>query len=559
MTANQDKPDRDDEPPNLEPTVLQPSEAIAEANLQAFGDMLKEDLKQVPPPREPRYPKGTKFGNYEVISFVEPGGFAEVYQACKPGLTTARFAVKVIRKANNSTVFADALNEARKAEAVRHDNVVRIEDVGETPEVAYIVMEYVEGGSLAQRLREAEGGKLPPAEARDVIFQALLGLAAGWDGGLVHRDVKPGNILLTTKAWKQLVKIADFGIAAFTDQLAASGGSVANPGTPAYMAPELLGRDPTQATPASDQFALGVTFYQLLMGTLPPQLPGVKNCKLNPREVEPSVPEDCARIVEKMTAEKPEDRYTDVGQLLQELRGVTASSGATPKRWFTIRLVLALTLTLGVCLLLSLLGVWLGREAFHGGLRMCVTERAGKREQQGLSLHAEGTLPLRAGDWVSITAQLDRGPEGYFYLVWIDSAKKVDLKFPADWKWGQLPAGESRLRELVYPGKGEEIQLQPSQPGIEGLLLLVRSKPLTKADNAALERLLSEMKWKQPEGWRKAVTYLEDGKIVEDYGSGGNIRSPDDPVSQMQSLMDRLHKDKLVDYSLAVCYPFGTP
>lgn len=537
------------------------SEAGADAMCHAVGGLVEADVRRAFPPREPPCRPGTQFGPYEVVNFEDGGAFGYVYRARRVGLEKPEYALKVLDNRRYRPGQDDAVRqEALRANLVQHPNVIPIVDIGAPTDPPYIVMEWVEGGNLEKYLGQAEGRKLAFAEASDFVRQALLGLAAGWRRGLRHRDVKPANLLLAGSARDPLVKVADYGIAEFANRLERVDAELGNPGTPAYMAPELLSGHP--ATPESDQFALGVTFYELLTGKRPSQPPGTA-CNLDPRTVVPSLPPSCARVVEKMTAERPEDRYRTANELLQALDGLTAPT--TPRRRFAILLAVAVPLVLAAFLSLPFLGSWLGRDLLSGrepfkcSLRMCITERAGQREESCRSLYAEGTLPLRADDWVRITAQLDRGPEAYCYLLWIDSTKQVDLKFPFDWKWGNLPAEERPRRELIFPGKGEEIRLRHSPPGIEALLLLVRTNPLTKDDNAALERLLGAMKWKQPPRLPRAVVTLHDGKIVEDYGSGGEVRSPEDPLSQLQALMDRLLEDKLVDCSLAVCYPFGTP
>ena len=152
--------------------------------------------------------------------------------------------------------------EAQQAGSLSHPNIAQVYDYCEPtpPDPAYLVLELVDGPSLARHL---DGGPLSPARTLDVIEQAATGLAAAHRAGLLHRDIKPGNLLLSQDG---LIKITDFGIAR-------AAGSVVHTrtgaltGTPAYLAPERFGGAP--ATAATDLYALGVVAYQCLTGQLP--------------------------------------------------------------------------------------------------------------------------------------------------------------------------------------------------------------------------------------------------------------------------------------------------
>lgn len=203
-------------------------------------------------------------GRYRLLGLLGRGAVGEVWRA--EDLQLARpVAIKLLRR-----LEGDALSslerfrrEARATAQLSHPNVVATYDIGTTEDRAYLVMELVRGGDLAQLLR-SHG--LPPAEeVADLAIQAARGLDAAHAAGIVHRDVKPANLLLSSDGE---LKITDFGIARMTgaDHTGALTGPVLL-GTAAYLSPEQVRGE--QATPASDRYALGCVLYELLAGAAP--------------------------------------------------------------------------------------------------------------------------------------------------------------------------------------------------------------------------------------------------------------------------------------------------
>ncbi|MGH3189027.1 MAG: protein kinase domain-containing protein [Streptosporangiaceae bacterium] len=206
---------------------------------------------------------GTLLGNrYQLDQPIGSGGYSQVWRAadsvlCRP------VAVKLLHPGYAG--HADALTrfqaEARHAGALSHPNIARVYDYGEPEgEQPFLVMELVEGPSLAHVLT---GGALDAARTMDVIAQAACGLQAAHDEGLIHRDIKPGNLLLAPGG---TVKITDFGIAhaAGSAPLTLTGMLL---GTPGYLSPERASG--AQATPATDVYALGIVAYECLAGAPP--------------------------------------------------------------------------------------------------------------------------------------------------------------------------------------------------------------------------------------------------------------------------------------------------
>src|SRR5438874_379585 len=197
-------------------------------------------------------------GRYRLERPLGHGGMASVYEARDTGLDRA-VAVKVLAEnlAGDEELRTRFLREARLAARLSHPNVVNVFDAGEDEGRPYIVMELVEGATLAGR------GPVPAEEARGLALQAARGLAHAHQAGLVHRDIKPGNLLLRRDG---TLKIADFGIARAAETTALTqAGTVL--GTAAYLAPEqALGEE---VTAAADVYSLGAVLYELLTGRPP--------------------------------------------------------------------------------------------------------------------------------------------------------------------------------------------------------------------------------------------------------------------------------------------------
>ena len=218
--------------------------------------------------------------------------------------------------------------EAHHAGSLSHPNIAQVFDYGEavTPEPGYLVMELVEGLSLTRIL---DDGPLPPEDVMDIVAQAARGLAAAHRAGLVHRDVKPGNLLVRSDG---LVKITDFGIArAVGDTTVTQPGMLI--GTPAYLAPERVSGAP--ASPATDLYSLGVVAYQCLTGHPPfsgePLVVALAHLDQGMPALPPSVPPGVAALVAELTRQDPAARPPsawDVALQAEHLRVLLSSPQA---------------------------------------------------------------------------------------------------------------------------------------------------------------------------------------------------------------------------------------
>jgi serine/threonine-protein kinase len=297
-------------------------------------------------------------GRYRILEKLGEGGMGAVYKAHDTQLDRD-VAVKVLpgHHLNDADAIARFQREARALAKLSHPNIIQAYDTGEDKGKHFLVMEYLAGASLAAILRER--GALPPTLAADMIYQAALGLQHAHARGLVHRDLKPGNLLwsavqslpasgalaakeqtrpsreLTTSyvapdaVPRGVVKILDLGLARFLqDQLGSSQVTKegAGVGTPDYMAPEQF-RDALHADATTDIYGLGCTLYHLISGTVP--FPGssysdkadahAKKVPIPLEERCPEVPVGLAFVVSKMMAKHPADRFQTAAEVAEAL------------------------------------------------------------------------------------------------------------------------------------------------------------------------------------------------------------------------------------------------
>ncbi len=261
-------------------------------------------------------------GHYEILKVLGQGGFGIVFRAFDEKLHR-HVAIKTmsVQMAATSPPRKRFLREARAAAAIRHENVVQVYSVEEQP-LPYLVMEFIDGQTLQQKQRDYGPLELP--ELLHVGRQIAAGLAAAHAQSLIHRDVKPGNILLE-QGVEQKVKITDFGLARAADDASLTRSGMIS-GTPLYMAPEqalggtLDGR--------SDLFSLGSVLYELATGRPPFRAPTtvavlrrvVDDTPRPIQEIIPETPDWLVAIINKLLEKNPDDRY----QTAQEIAGLLA-------------------------------------------------------------------------------------------------------------------------------------------------------------------------------------------------------------------------------------------
>lgn len=263
---------------------------------------------------------GAAVGRYRLQERLSRGGMGEVWRAYD--LTLGRpVALKLLRAGLADPVDRERfLREARAAAQLNHPNIVAIFDVGEWEGCSYLVMELLEGRSLADVL--AERGPLPVEDVRRYGAQAAAGLAAAHARGVVHRDIKPSNLMLASDG---TLKLVDFGIARVLDEassrLTATGTIV---GTASYVAPEQARG--LQADARTDLYALGCVLYQLLVGRTPfvgaPTEVLYAHLYTEPEpltDLRPDVPPDLVALVHGLLAKDPNDRPAEAGVVREAL------------------------------------------------------------------------------------------------------------------------------------------------------------------------------------------------------------------------------------------------
>lgn len=274
------------------------------------------------PPTDPSYLG--RLAHFDVMRILGRGGMGVVLEAFDSKLQR-HVAIKVLdpELAEEEISKQRFCREARSAASVTHENVVAVHQVEKLPEkgIAFLVMQLISGETLEQRLQRET--KLPLSEIVRISMEAARGLAAAHAQGLIHRDIKPGNILLEPP--QQKVKLTDFGLARIADDVKLTRTGFVS-GTPLYMAPEqALGAEPD---PRSDLFSLGAIMYEMAAGQPPftgssalailKQITEVRHRPL--REVSLNTPEWFAEIVDDLLAKKPADRYdsaTDLAEVLE--------------------------------------------------------------------------------------------------------------------------------------------------------------------------------------------------------------------------------------------------
>ncbi len=302
------------------------------------GADLSEDVGTLLAPAEGLGEMG-RLGGYRVLRLLGAGGMGIVFEAEDPQLQR-RVALKLLRPAVASKALHRQrfLREARLGASLTHDHIAHVYQVGEDRGLPFLAMQLLEGESLDARLKRE--GRLPTADVLRIGREIAEGLAAAHERGLVHRDVKPGNIWLEEPRGR--VKLLDFGLARPVEddaQLTQSGTVV---GTPAFMAPEQARG--MVATPRSDLFSLGSVLYRMATGELP--FKGADTMStltalavddpVPPRELNPDLPPPLADLIVRLLNKNPESRPASaraVAEALAEIeRGPTAQGARPPRR-----------------------------------------------------------------------------------------------------------------------------------------------------------------------------------------------------------------------------------
>jgi serine/threonine protein kinase len=279
---------------------------------------LNQEVKTISPDSKPKL-VGKRLGKYRIVEWLGRGGMANVFKAKDP--SGDRFvAIKVLppMMADYPQFSERFQQEAELVMRLEHPHIVPIEEIQESGDYAYQVMPYFIFGSLADQLERRQPSL---EEAADLVHQAGSALDYAHRQGVVHRDVKPSNILLDDKGRAML---SDFGLALILDASVSLTGS-AFLGTPAYISPEQA--QTNKVEPHSDQYSLGIVLFQLATGRLPfmhenPMaviLMHLNQPLPSPRSLNPDLPEGLEKVILKSTAKDPSDRFGSVAEMTEAL------------------------------------------------------------------------------------------------------------------------------------------------------------------------------------------------------------------------------------------------
>jgi hypothetical protein len=401
-------------------------------------------------------------GRYRLLNRLGAGGMSVVWRA-HDDVLDREIAIKVLSPelAADPQLLHRIQIEARSAARLRHPNVVEVHDYGETEDsLPYVVMELVDGRSLADLL---SAGALPWRVAVLVCAQVAAALAAAHDRGIVHRDVKPSNVMVTAGG----VKLVDFGISATAGEADLIGGEVI--GTPAYLAPERLRGGPVR--PATDVYALGLLLYLALAGRLPWEASTTTQMLTAHRYLEPAglppvreLPPEVADLCRRCLAKDPGDR-PDAGEAAAGLAAAVGIAPPTPllpageepadspttvhirppgsRRRRTVVLAAA-----AAVLALGGTGVWLGVRsdppavqamsqtpaALQCTVRYAIRSALNGRFSTGITIVNTGTVPAR--NW-QLSFTLPAGQQLVRGIGWRQDGQSLRVG------GGDLPAGAS--------------------------------------------------------------------------------------------------------------------
>lgn len=286
-----------------------------------------------------------KFGKCTVDRIVGRGAMALVYRGWHEGLQMP-VAVKVLRRElsqRNPDFASRFMREAKTAARLAHPNVVRVIDCGEENEHLYMVMDFIDGKDCLQLSREAPGAMDWQIACR-ITMQVAEGLGYAASMGVIHRDVKPANIIVDTTG---RAVITDLGLAKLSMRGTAElTGELHTVGTPNYMSPEQI-RDPSSTDLRADIYSLGATLYRLLCGRPPFRAASAMDVvamhltamPVPPVKLRPDIPSGLSDIIRKMLAKSPEDRYQTYEDLLSDMQEVLAGGEVTATEFHDVPLL----------------------------------------------------------------------------------------------------------------------------------------------------------------------------------------------------------------------------
>jgi eukaryotic-like serine/threonine-protein kinase len=483
---------------------------------------------------------------YEILGELGRGGMGVVYKARQLSLQRL-VALKMILDVGRAGQedLARFRMEGEAAAHLQHPTIVQIHEVGQEQGRPYFALEYVEGGSLAQRLDRTPQ---PPRAAAEMVQTLARAIHHAHQRGIVHRDLKPANVLLTADGTP---KITDFGLAKRLDQGDGQTRTGTVLGTPSYMAPEQAGGKVKEIGPAVDVYALGAILYEMLTGRPPfrgeSPLDTMQQILSNepapPSRIQPKLPQDVETICLKCLAKEPRKRYASAAELADDLGRFLANEPIRARRigpvgrlvrWCRRQPALAATLAAAVVLIATVAGI---------GFWRVVEERDHVREERD-----------------RVVRERDRAEANLYRALVGEATAQMEAR-PTGWSWkalanlrmaAQLHVEErnlAELRELAVQCMGSSyssMRLHPEwadharKPSPVSTVAISADKRLAvSGSNDGTVRV-----WALPEGrllaeltghgkWVRGVAFHPDGRQVASASADGTVRVWDlDPLTR---------------------------
>ncbi|MCC6123366.1 MAG: protein kinase [Pirellulales bacterium] len=507
---------------------------------------------QVPARPSPPLESGDILGNYEIMKVLGQGAMGTVYLARQKELDW-QVAIKIPRldQPHSARIVERLLEEAKTVVRLKHPHIVTVHhidrDAAGTP---YVVMDYIEGGTLGEGCTLGEllqRERLAPERAAELLIPTAEAVHFAHRHGFVHRDLKPGNILLDREGRPH---VADFGLALHESRQQRQAGEYA--GTFRYMAPEQVRGETHRLDGRADVWALGVILYEMLAGRRPfesadPQILEDEILHRDPRpprQIDDKIPAELEKICLKCLKKDAAQRYLTAADLAEDLRQWRQPGRALRRKLLGTGLVAGLILFLGWAF-------W--RESpppgrtqgtaptvapLEGTLDVLIWNTADPA-RRGLSLLKRQVMSLRPNDKVQIKADLNR--PAYIYLVWIDSRGAAWPVYP--WtrgRWDERPQKEIEQTRLSLPPAADEGWAMQGPPGMETLLLLARAEPLPR--DLDLKGFFTELPKAKPQNLQAPLWFVRGKRIPEDADStrGPNFSNTsriDDAVLRTQRII----------------------
>lgn len=426
-------------------------------------------------------------GRFRILHAIGKGGMGEVYQA--EDLQLGIIALKTIRHGiGSSETFERFRQEVQMARRLTGPQVCRIHELyllpatGKHQATAFLTMEYLEGVTLSSKIRD--GGPLPWKEALNITLEICEGLRIIHENGIIHRDLKSGNIMVCEQAGSRRIVLLDFGLARDSkSQIPASGSQRSTAtrstntqgimGTPAYMAPEQFEGNPV--SPATDIYALGIILYELVTGFHPyaadtPVAAAIRRAR-HPRApslIRPKIPKQCDRVIQKCMEYDPENRFQTATEVAEALRAGPATFGNLRKDrpwvlWLASAAILAVIAVFGF-------SWWRSIQIY-------------RPKPTALRWYDTGLAALREGNYVKATRSLQEATaeDDHFAMAHARLAEA----------WANLDFDGSAQRELLIATPGAK-QLEP----LDRMYLDAIHATVTKdypAEIAAYQQILNRL------------------------------------------------------------------